>query len=375
MKVRVLIYGTGSSARVLYNILDFKKLEIVAFIESEPKEETLYLNKKFKVFSPEEIKKVDFNYILIASMYFEEIKLILEALGIKKEKIICFDNAFLSSITHEFSLKTDLYDVKINEEEIELIATGLSYTRDGIDLSALDVNGANFAFSSQDLYSDYYILDYLFNKYKLNNLKFIIIGIGYFSFNYDLSKSVNSHLTPRYYGITKSMRSYQINSQYYKCRNFIFEFGDYCKISSLFDSIGNKNYYKTLTESDKKEGESTALRHTMKNYPDTIKENKNYFEKILNLCKVKRVQPIILVFPTTKYYYSHLTEEFENNFLEIIKEMQQKYKFLFLNLIKSPNYNDDDFWDASHLNYKGAKKITNKINEVISEGKNDFQKQ
>ncbi|MCM3338746.1 TylF/MycF family methyltransferase [Paenibacillus sp. MER TA 81-3] len=85
-KVKVMIFGTGEGARRALAILDLDKVEILCYIDNDSsKQNTLY--NGIKVISPEEVKH-NYDFIVIASMFFEEIFSQLIELGVEKGKII-----------------------------------------------------------------------------------------------------------------------------------------------------------------------------------------------------------------------------------------------------------------------------------------------
>ncbi len=356
--VKVLIYGTGSSAKKLLEVLDYNKVEIVAFIDGNCNKQQLLFEEKYNIFPPKKIKELTFDKIIVASMYYDEIIQTLKGLKVDKDKCFWFNVEYFNAYLSEVALNSKFGQLSLAEESIEIIATGLSYVRDGLDFSFLNYKGINFGFSSQDLFADYSIIEHIFSNYKLSNLKYLLIGMSYYSFNYDLSKSINGYLTTRYYGITKTMRSYNIEKDYYYFRDFTKTFFNKENIQNISSNDKNNMYYECMTEIDKHNGKQVATRHSKKIYPETISENKYLFSKILELCKMRNITPIVVVFPTTKYYYDYLSIDMEEHFLKIIEEFQKQYKFLFYNFLKDSSFEEQDFWDASHLNYRGAKKFS-----------------
>lgn len=89
--MKIFVFGTGSVANLLLH--KFKKgIEILAFVNSDT---AIKVFNGYKVVTPDDICKYDFDYILIASGYYEDIEKMLLDLGIDQEKIVgfIFDNA------------------------------------------------------------------------------------------------------------------------------------------------------------------------------------------------------------------------------------------------------------------------------------------
>lgn len=84
---RVVIYGAGKiGTELVRDFLNNCNFELVLWIDQRPME-----NKLFSVSAPESIQKVDFDYVIIASLnwiFSNEMKKKLESLGIKYEKMV-----------------------------------------------------------------------------------------------------------------------------------------------------------------------------------------------------------------------------------------------------------------------------------------------
>lgn len=86
MGKRIVIFGTGSVAKVFLDEVS-EETEIVAFVNSNEKVKDFY---GYKVIMPEQICEYDYDYIVIASGYYNEMEGKLLALGYDKKKIIGF---------------------------------------------------------------------------------------------------------------------------------------------------------------------------------------------------------------------------------------------------------------------------------------------
>lgn len=86
-KEKILVYGTGGTAKNLFRFIDETLYEIVAYVDSDSTLEYGSFMGKL-IISPDKIKFMEYSRIVIASNYYEEIYEILSELGISKEKII-----------------------------------------------------------------------------------------------------------------------------------------------------------------------------------------------------------------------------------------------------------------------------------------------
>lgn len=249
-----------------------------------------------------------------------------------------------------------------NIEEYETIITGISYFVSGIIGNKLKRRGINFAFDSQDLYCDYHITKYLLEKYK-TNFKYSIIGLNYFTFQYDMSLSAMKDNMKIYYPTLK------------KKHNLVFK-DDYNRLiinKEIANKIIEKNnvvrtIFKPLNKSNKlyEVGKAQAELDCNKNYPKTVIENTKILKDYLELLIANNIKPIIVICPVTKYYSNYFSERIKEEFFEIINSLRCNYNFQYIDYFESKLFDDNLFYDVSHLTFEGGEKFTMILNEEIS---------
>lgn len=86
-KEKIIIHGTGGTAQFYAEMdCDYEKFELIGFSDNnEQKWNTLFLNKP--VYSPAQLCSIDFDVLIIASVFYEEIAQDLMQEGIPAEKI------------------------------------------------------------------------------------------------------------------------------------------------------------------------------------------------------------------------------------------------------------------------------------------------
>lgn len=92
-----------------------------------------------------------------------------------------------------------------------MLATGISYTNLGLKEELLNKKCFKFSIGSQDLYYDYTIVKNIIENYKekKQNLKYTIIGLTYYSFQYDMSLSAMKNKVILYYEILKDVHNFK----------------------------------------------------------------------------------------------------------------------------------------------------------------------
>ncbi|MDU6876809.1 chemotaxis protein [Clostridium tepidum] len=363
----ILIFGTGSTCKLVLNVLNMEKVRILAFLDNDSSKWGDYFYDK-KIVPPSEIYNYLYDYIIIASQYNESIYNQLLHMDLDSKKVLQFYK-FYSLLYNPLKGYMDAYYKKV--EELSTIITGISYARVGIDKNALINKGYNFALGSQDLFYDYKIVEYILNSYKKNKIKYAIIGLAYYSFQYDMSLSSMKNRVILYYRVLGEKHNYKelsikdFNNQYNISKNIcdkVFKKNERGNYLFKWNSSDLSNY---STQERINLGKKQAERDCNKNYPKTVEENKEIFKNYLKLLRDNNIKPIVVVFPASKYYTKYFSKRIEGEFHSIINEFKKEYDFQYIDYFRSGLFEDDDFTDVSHLNSRGAKKFTQILNEEI----------
>lgn len=361
----IIIFGTGVTAKdVLYKLND--KCNIVCYLDNNKAMWGKFNGIEVK--SPIAVKDLEYDFIIIASQFNDEIYEQLISLEVDRKKIL----QYYKVIDGEYNYIKDTFEKFLsNDKQYEIFATGISYCNLGLNESMLDRPCFKFAFGSQDIYYDYNIIKFIFDNYKFKcqKLKYCIIGLSYYSFQYDMSLSSIKSKVSLYYEVLGLLHNNLdisgISNDYFYSRNIadkIFRINESGKYVNKYDIIKSVPNYKTKEEL----GKIQAERDCNKNYPQTVEENKIIFKDYMNLLKENNIKPIIIIFPTTEYYYNFFSSRIENEFKRIMLQMSEEFDFEYLDLFRDNNFdNEKDFGDVSHLNNHGAQKIAKILNNFI----------
>lgn len=358
----IVIFGTGSAAEKLSESLN-ENINILCYLDNNK----LVWGQKFKnklIYNPDEVKNIEYDYIVIASQFNHDIFTQLISYGVSQEKILEYIN-FINNRHNCLEYKMNLFENDISI--YETLVTGISYFVSGINGDILKHRGINFAFDSQDLYYDYNIAKYLFENYN-TNIKYTIIGLSYYAFQYDLSLSSMKDNIKLYYPKLKKSH----NMQYYD-----YDYDRICINNIIADKILKKsndgNYMidsKIIPLTKHNEdfdllGKKQAELDCNKNYPMTVKENIEVFKKYLSLLYKNNIKPIVVVCPVSKYYSKYFSTRLKDEFFEIMHEVRKECKFQYIDYFESDLFDDSMFYDVSHLTFEGGKKFTQILNNEI----------
>ncbi len=274
----------------------------------------------------------------------------------------------LRNIPNDYSYKCKYLDE--NADKIEVLFLGNSHFYYGINPYYIKLNSFNAAHYSQTLEYDYRI----FEKYKskLIKLKYIVIGIDYTTLFSNMGASTESW-REKYYNIY-----YHINTSWSPRNNFELMTGNFEKNIKKVTSylIKNKNNLRSSQLGWlKNAGTSTPLyikesaikraeRHRIINSL-YLNENVNYLQKLIQATNGNNVCLLLLSTPVSKDYMGYLDgKKIQLNSITLNRVIKNK-KASYYNYSSDRSFCYYDFFDADHLNEKGAKKLSLKINQLL----------
>lgn len=267
-------------------------------------------------------------------------------------------------------------------QNLKVINLGTSHAFYDI-LYPKNIKGYNLGLHSQSFYYDYQILEKHIDKLDQNGIVIIPISIQSFyngrNFieNYipildkeDIPEvEIKKYILGKYFSITQPM------TRLGKIAAYFFKIIKNKKIE--------KNYIDYPDNLTGKELENTArissLEHigvTDKRYAQNKEIGIKNLENILILCEQKRVIPIFITFPHIKLSNDiigkkNYQERIYDNIKEVEKRINKKYLYLDYSYDKRFENNLEYFFDADHLNQKGAEYFTEiLLNDIKSHGYN-----
>jgi len=275
----------------------------------------------------------------------------------------------LRNIPNDYNYKNQY--LKNNSNSITKLFLGSSHTYYGINPKYISGKAFNASHISQTINLDIEILKKYRNNWK--ELKTIIIPIDYFTLFARLSKGKEKWRIKNYnlyYGMNLSnslSNNLEIMNFSYKT-NFkrIVSYYSQNKTSITCSELGFGTNYKgnvDLIES----GNTAALRHTKKDLP-YLKESINILNEILYFASKNNIEVIFYTSPAYKTYVSNLNEKQLNLTINKITELADKnINCTYINLLEDIRFSSNDFRDADHLNPRGAKKLSEILDKLISD--------
>lgn len=276
----------------------------------------------------------------------------------------------LRNIPNDYKYKNDFLSTR--SPEIEVLFLGSSHAYYGINPEYINKSSFNAAYISQSLDYDYKILQ----KYndKLSSLKYIVLPISYFTFFSTLKNSGESWRVKNYiiyYGMKDSdnykghseVLSNKLSINMDRIKSYYID----QKLNRSCSDLGWGIDYNSVRKNDlEKSGEYAALRHTNLD-TSLMQENKAVLQLVLEYAKKKNIKVLLFTPPAYKSYVTKLNENQLRSTHAGIDELLRKYPHVhYRDFMTDTSFIPFDFYDADHLNERGAEKLTRQIDSLIN---------
>lgn len=275
----------------------------------------------------------------------------------------------LRAIPNDFEYKKAC--LKEKASTIETLIIGNSHTLYGLDPEFFDGNVFNLSQVSQSPDLDQIVLEHFMPA--MPNLKTLIIRLSYDSTFEQLQNSNESWRLKNYYlyygvpenvAVVNKFEILAVSMKFNLKRLWNYYIKDMPGIEVTQSGFGMTTY-QDLKPDLETTGPIAAKRHTS----DTaiyFEENKKIYEAIILDCKKKGIEVVLVTLPTYKSYYNNLNTKQLNSTVVFGETQHKKYdNVTYYNLLKDASFDETDFFDADHLNEKGAKKLSMYLNTVM----------
>lgn len=261
-----------------------------------------------------------------------------------------------------------------NAEDVEILVFGSSHTFYGIRPEFFKGKAFSLANVSQGLRQDLFLLEYWADRYK--KLKTVICPISFSSwFGRGLEYGSESYRC-RYYKIYMDCDLYPDLSFYnLELSDFRTAKGKVAKLFSSnedpgYDEYGWGNTYKLSKKkmdkwNDGTEAEAAVKRHTAKSW-DYIDLNYARMKELVDFCKSRNIQLVLITTPCWYSYYDNLNKEQLDKMNELTNRFKNEFDVPYFDYLKDPRFEADDFYDSNHLSDVGAIKFTKILDNDIN---------
>ncbi|GEM54868.1 hypothetical protein B0A58_08435 [Flavobacterium branchiophilum NBRC 15030 = ATCC 35035] len=275
----------------------------------------------------------------------------------------------IRNIPNDYQVKKSYLD--LHAGQIKTLILGSSHTFYGLDPRYIASNCYNASYISQPLNYDLEILE----KYdtRFEQLQTIIVPIDYFSLYFTLNGGASDWRIKNYviyYGFepqNEVSKHFEILNVKFKDnikRIWSFYFKNKSAITTEKLGWGNEyqsKYKKNLVAT----GKTAAKRHGSKSKKH-FKNNVKIVNDIIEYARKKHCKLILVTSPAYKTYTDQLhIEQLEQIETQIQKFVKLNRHVCYYNFLKDSSFIATDFYDADHLNEKGALKWSKKIQLLL----------
>ncbi len=141
-----------------------------------------------------------------------------------------------------------------------------------------------------------------------------LIGLCYYSFELDLSRTLNGWEIIRYYPYIRDPHNLVDRAEF---AGLVKTTEQYFQSVKIYYELFQKRYPYTLNMED---GAETAKRDFAKSYPITVWENKKLFRQFLVLLERKKIKPVIVIMPAMQSYVEACPADFKERFYDALEE-------------------------------------------------------
>ena len=252
-----------------------------------------------------------------------------------------------------------------HSSEIEVLVLGNSQSYYGVDCKVLRCRSFNMAMEGQGLLIDDYVLESFIGK--MSNLKTVIVPMSYVSLTQPAAFGTPGRLMQYhiYYGYDSKW--YSIND--YECLNFLL-----CstKIRALVSGKGLINvdslgFCAHVMGGFNDEADETLSWATNDN-SSLVESNMNALVRMADCCSRNGVNLMLVTFPVEESYWN--STFFQLSQMEQVQRfaerLSQEYENVtMIDWFDNSDFNNSDFFDSSHLNAQGAKKLTRMLGSKL----------
>ncbi|PKP24848.1 MAG: hypothetical protein CVU03_10630 [Bacteroidetes bacterium HGW-Bacteroidetes-2] len=260
-----------------------------------------------------------------------------------------------------------------NYTDIEVLIFSNSQAFYGINPNRFTQNAFSIANISQTLYFDQLLLEKHLDS--LPNLKTIILTVSYFTlslkdntrediwrkyfYNQQMDVEVPhiSVFDPRKYSLSLSR----------KLKNSVETIQEYRKFGTLVscDTKGFGKYLKPGSQTDTDViGAMIAKKH--EDHSLDFEINRNRLQQIIDRCKARNIQVVLVNTPVSRAYYRNLYPEKVEKIIATCNALALKNANVhFLSFWNDTRFIDADMRDADHLKVEGAQKLSTILEEAL----------
>ncbi len=254
-------------------------------------------------------------------------------------------------------------------KETKVVVLGSSHTYYGVLADSL-TKTLNLANVSQTFEYDYHILSRYIDL--LPNLRKVVIPISFFSFFDPPFNATDEWYLETYYKLYMGIDKYPCFSRAgLELTSFVTYSG---KLKNLLEKKSGpqtspKGFGLDYTDDRRMpdietEAKNAAERHATM-YLGYEAYEREWFERLIDFCKARKIQPILISTPVSKYYLRDIDKVQFERMRWLTREYCRRYSIPYHDFSDAPSFTDDYFRDGDHLCRSGAIRFTRLLRDSV----------
>ena len=286
---------------------------------------------------------------------------------------------YLRSLPNDFKLKNQYLEE--HADDLKVVVLGASTVSMGIKPAYFDLQPAyNFGYVSQSYDFNLLILSKCFDQ--MDSLKYVILDMSWNqpwnckNGNNDINKNKFYHL---YYGFPCSSIEFEMLASVKELFHRISPSDRKEAMQTIDDDGYQSGYYEDIPYNEASWAasaswsvEQCAKRQRDKFAASMYKESVGYMCRIIELCRKKNVQVMMVTPPAMKMFYDNLDTKQIIILYHLADSLEHVYDNVhYMDYFRSDSlFSGDEMYNPTHLNPRGAKKFTLMLNDTINKLEN-----
>lgn len=367
----VVIFGVAGNRQKIERILD-DDVNICGYTDIGPHFENIEIKEyEAKPFIPiEQLCEYEFDYIVVcceSDRGYLLCEQILNENGIASEKIV---PTWVLNFRESVFQNTYLEYLEM-DRAYEAVVLGASNTRFGLISDLLGVDCFKFSVNGMDLHGvELYISHLLKESPHFADTKIVFLDFAYFMFNLDNCATKQGQNLIRRMAIYEEFEDW---GHYSESAEFYVRITQYKTLKKLFSHKYEKNV--SAKSNNYMSGDISGVSNDAyangawtKIYPETIKENVERFDRIMQMLSKMGTRVVILIYPLNPRFVtnnSFILTKLKKMFYKQMAVFRDKYEFSILDFNEAESFPSNYYYDYTHMNFCGALKMTQVLRERL----------
>ena len=281
---------------------------------------------------------------------------------------------YLRGLPNDFKTKNQYLEDKV--KDIKIMVLGASTVSMGIRPSFLDMQPAyNFAYASQKLEHNYWILSKCLDQ--MDSLRYVIVDMSWGQ-PWNSGESIGASFDKFYviyYGYPSEEKEFEMLSSVQELKHRIWPSNDKEAFQTIDIDGYQDKYYEDLGYDEQAWLNSVdwSIDHYSKlihgdNSTIKYKNSVDYMCKIISKCHEKNVKVILVTLPAMSMWYERMEKKQLETMYHVADSLTRSFdNVVYWDFMRADSlFSVDEFYNPTHINPRGAKKLTLMLNDSIN---------